>query len=140
MESLTLPTTSSAVSKTNSYAGKHNSRVAAHIVRNNNVQSLPQCALCGSNHYLMKCGSFLSKTPQQRKEFVSTRRLCFNCLGPHTTNKCSSLKRCLKCGKRHHTSLRAPLDGQSNLNLTVTSNKDKINPSNNLSSDQSSSI
>ena len=41
-----------------------------------------------------------------RRDFVTKKRLCFNCLRPkHSVSECRSEKRCMKCGKRHHTLL-----------------------------------
>ena len=41
-----------------------------------------------------------------RRDFVTKKRLCFNCLRPkHSVSECRSEKRCMKCGKKHHTLL-----------------------------------
>lgn len=32
--------------------------------------------------------------------------LCYNCLGKHRVSECHSSRRCLKCGKKHHTTIR----------------------------------
>lgn len=62
-----------------------------------------QCSLCNSNHYISSCKKFAQKSPAQRREYVSSKALCYNCLGPHQVMDCRSEKTCLKCKKRHHT-------------------------------------
>ncbi|XP_071653375.1 uncharacterized protein [Temnothorax longispinosus] len=65
----------------------------------------PQCALCKGKHTLMTCNEFKSKSAAERKSFVETNRLCYNCLGNHLIAKCQSSKTCLTCKSRHHTML-----------------------------------
>ena len=40
-----------------------------------------------------------------RKQFQATKKLCFNCTGPHKSSECKSIATCQTCGKRHHTSI-----------------------------------
>ncbi|XP_071056103.1 uncharacterized protein [Onthophagus taurus] len=63
------------------------------------------CVMCNSAHYISSCPAYLSKSPAERQDFVISRKLCFNCLGSHTVNKCRVSKRCRVCRKSHHTSL-----------------------------------
>ncbi|XP_071578124.1 uncharacterized protein [Temnothorax nylanderi] len=65
----------------------------------------PQCALCKGKHTLMTCHEFKAKPASERKSFVETNRLCYNCLGNHLIAKCQSTKTCLTCKSRHHTML-----------------------------------
>ncbi|XP_029159529.1 uncharacterized protein LOC114931579 [Nylanderia fulva] len=53
----------------------------------------------------MTCKEFKAKTAVERKTFVETNRLCFNCLGNHFLSRCQSKKNCLTCNARHHTML-----------------------------------
>lgn len=87
--------------------GKHRARVAAHVAASTPATSNSVCPLCGSSHSLAKCESYQNKTAQQRKDIVIRNRRCFNCLAPHPVRKCQTTKRCLKCGKKHHTSIHA---------------------------------
>ncbi|XP_071580864.1 uncharacterized protein [Temnothorax nylanderi] len=64
-----------------------------------------QCALCKGKHTLMTCHEFKAKPASERKSFVETTRLCYNCLGNHLIAKCQSTKTCLTCKSRHHTML-----------------------------------
>nr|XP_022911183.1 uncharacterized protein LOC111422213 [Onthophagus taurus] len=79
--------------------------------KNSNVKSLnaspfkSTCVLCQASHYLSGCQQYLTKTPNQRSDFVVSKNLCFNCLGPHLRKNCRISKRCRICQKQHHTSL-----------------------------------
>ena len=45
-------------------------------------------------------------TFEDRKRFLGTKHLCFNCTGPsHRTSECRSSSKCRLCNKRHHTSI-----------------------------------
>ncbi|XP_029177135.1 uncharacterized protein LOC114945195 [Nylanderia fulva] len=67
-----------------------------------------QCALCNSSHYISACPKYLEKTPAQRRETVSSKNLCYNCLGPHHLKSCRNAKRCRICRKQHHSTLHLP--------------------------------
>ena len=59
----------------------------------------------------MECEKFIKKNLQERKEFVSTNKLCWNCLSKaHFVKQCKSKYRCKidKCGKHHHSLLHEP--------------------------------
>lgn len=64
------------------------------------------CLLCKNEHYIAYCPKYQQKTIKQRLELVSAKGFCFNCLGHHRASNCQSTKRCVKCGKRHHSTLR----------------------------------
>lgn len=63
------------------------------------------CPLCSSNHYLASCSQYSAKNTQQRLALISKYKLCHNCLGSHRVSACRVGKRCLKCGRKHHTSI-----------------------------------
>lgn len=65
------------------------------------------CALCAAGHYVSFCPKYQSKTPDQRREIIYEKNLCFNCLGPHLVKACRNSKRCRLCQQQHHTSLHA---------------------------------
>jgi len=69
--------------------------------------SLKRCPLCkDSSHPLYRCSIFKKWTVNQRKEFVTSAKLCFSCLGPsHVVTACKSKSSCSTCGKRHHSLL-----------------------------------
>lgn len=63
------------------------------------------CSLCSANHFIMFCAEFKAKTPEQRRDIVGNKNLCYNCLSLHRVSECRSEKRCLLCSDRHHTLL-----------------------------------
>ncbi|XP_029171127.1 uncharacterized protein LOC114945863 [Nylanderia fulva] len=89
-------------------------RVAkAHVTKHQGTES-PHCALCREKHTLMTCRDFKAKTVNDRKAFVESNRLCYNCLGNHFLSRCQSKKNCLTCDARHHTMLHgAPTSSAS---------------------------
>ncbi|XP_046396398.1 uncharacterized protein LOC124163497 isoform X1 [Ischnura elegans] len=72
------------------------------------VMKNPLCALCGRSHWLAYCETFRDKSVEQRKEFVLSKNLCFNCFGQHVLRNCISKKSCQVCHKKHHTFLHEP--------------------------------
>ena len=68
-----------------------------------------QCPLCEGAHFLCKCFKFKTKSLHDRQAEVRRLQLCFNCLGQHRVNACTSSGRCSTCRNKHHTLLhRAP--------------------------------
>ena len=63
-----------------------------------------KCVYCqADDHKPSKCDNITS--PADRKEFLATKKLCFNCTGPHKLSECKSTTTCQTCGKRRHTSI-----------------------------------
>ncbi|XP_065093593.1 uncharacterized protein LOC135714204 [Ochlerotatus camptorhynchus] len=61
---------------------------------------------CSDNHVLRNCPVFLGKDVRLRREFVTQKRLCWNCLGSgHQSKKCVSKFTCRTCHDRHHSLL-----------------------------------
>ncbi|XP_046145808.1 uncharacterized protein LOC123989174, partial [Osmia bicornis bicornis] len=63
------------------------------------------CQACQASHFLQSCPTYLAKTLEQRKAFVTQQRLCFNCLGSHHRKSCRCTRRCVTCKTRHHSTL-----------------------------------
>lgn len=63
------------------------------------------CSICSSNHRTAKCPSYQRKTVQQKRDIIIKHKLCFNCLKPHRSSACRSTHRCIKCTRKHHTSI-----------------------------------
>ncbi|XP_036144671.1 uncharacterized protein LOC105830767 [Monomorium pharaonis] len=76
-----------------------------HSTNSCKKSSYSKCPLCGASHYLAKCEQYQSETVQQRRDIIVKHRRCFNCLAPHAINKCTNIRRCQKCGRKHHTSI-----------------------------------
>ena len=65
-----------------------------------------QCVFCGALHTVTACNEFKKLKVHTRKDEVTSKRLCFNCLRPgHLVTKCPSTHNCKQCGKRHHSLL-----------------------------------
>ncbi|XP_053667343.1 uncharacterized protein LOC128716761 [Anopheles marshallii] len=70
-----------------------------------------KCPLqCVEDHRLSSCPVFIAKDVQQRREVVTTKGLCWNCLSnTHQVRACKSGYTCRTCRERHHSLLhRAP--------------------------------
>ncbi|XP_013161253.1 PREDICTED: uncharacterized protein LOC106113074 [Papilio xuthus] len=82
------------------------------------------CALCGECHYLNLCKQFEKKSVQERRDFIQSKGLCFNCLQPtHVVMKCRLPTCCKKCGRRHHTMLH--FDKEEFTEQTITNQGEK---------------
>lgn len=62
-----------------------------------------KCSFCTADHFIARCAKFELMEPHQRRMFMSTNRLCYTCLGSHSSVNCESEKRCLQCHEKHHT-------------------------------------
>lgn len=119
LENLGLATSTGTPAAT--FSGKYRAKAVAHVAASASDASLNSCPLCGASHHLARCESYQTKTAQQRKDLVLKHRRCFNCLAPHFVKRCNSTKRCLKCGKRHHTTLHDVSRGPLSAPATATS-------------------
>lgn len=64
------------------------------------------CVFCHkSGHRIYSCFAFKNISHQEKSKFVKVNRLCFNCLGKHNLEKCSSSQKCSLCSKPHNTLL-----------------------------------
>lgn len=70
-------------------SGKFHTKIAAHDTTSPSNPGSVTCLLCGSSHYIAKCGRYQSKTLQQRRDIIMKHRRCFNCFGPHAASKCN---------------------------------------------------
>lgn len=68
-----------------------------------------KCSFCDAGHYISACPTYQQKTPDQRREIINSKNLCFNCLGPHQVKACRNQKRCRTCRKLHHTTLHSTI-------------------------------
>ncbi|XP_062710264.1 uncharacterized protein LOC134288685 [Aedes albopictus] len=67
-----------------------------------------KCPACNQEHSLMRCAKFNRFSTSERQQFVSSKRLCHNCLrSDHMVRNCSSNYRCKHCNKRHHSMLHS---------------------------------
>ena len=62
------------------------------------------CSLCHEKHYCYHCSKFKAFTPKQRREHVTAKNLCINCLKPnHTVEQCRSIYKCSVCNQKHNS-------------------------------------
>lgn len=79
-----------------------------------------KCALCGDEHSIRSCSSFLALSTQERVAKAGELKLCYNCLsGNHIKTSCLSKKNCNECGARHHSLLHATKSTTSDEKPTV---------------------
>ena len=63
-----------------------------------------RCRYCEQYHSSNSCNT--CKTVEQRTAKIKEIKLCFNCLKPkHSGSLCTNSGRCLKCARKHNTSL-----------------------------------
>ncbi|XP_023247615.1 uncharacterized protein LOC111643678 [Copidosoma floridanum] len=74
-----------------------------------------KCRLCQGEHFILRCVEFKAKEPQERKQVVEAKGLCYNCLGAHKLDNCKSLKRCQTCNGKHHSMLHGNLSTATHL-------------------------
>lgn len=67
--------------------------------------SVNKCTICSLDHYTAKCPKYRNKSVKDKMELIKKHKLCFNCLLQHRVANCRNNRRCIKCGKRHHTSI-----------------------------------
>ncbi|XP_071578969.1 uncharacterized protein [Temnothorax nylanderi] len=63
------------------------------------------CSICEGEHYVVKCPQYVDETVAQRLALIVKHQLCYNCLRKHRVANCKVVKRCKKCGKKHHTTI-----------------------------------
>ena len=75
---------------------------SAHVLQV--VQRL--CLFCHqSDHFISNCAKFMAMPPNERNGEVKRLKLCFNCLRKHQVKDCTSVSRCKRCHRKHHTCL-----------------------------------
>lgn len=77
--------------------------------------------MCRGKHSLMHCTDFKPKSATERKSFVETNKLCFNCLGNHSVTRCQSRHSCITCKVRHHTTLYDACNPTKSLDVSALS-------------------
>ena len=62
--------------------------------------------ICKERHPLYVCKTFKALPHDKMMEVVRNHNLCLNCLKPgHYSKKCTSISKCRKCQRPHHTLL-----------------------------------
>ena len=88
--------------------------VKSHNVTKTNLVN--KCIYCSaSEHRIYNFRDFRKKTVPERRDFVKTNHLCFNCLEKgHGINQCTNSKSFFTCHQRHHSFLHE--DAQISVN------------------------
>ena len=62
----------------------------------------PRCAKCSESHTLFQCEKFKALSPRDRREFISSSKLCFNCFeNSHFSPSCPKKTTCSVCNQKH---------------------------------------
>ena len=106
--------------------------VSYHTTTTRNLQRQTKtprpCTYCAGTHRPEKCAKI--KTVEERRSLLQRQQCCLNCLGlNHTKIQCFSKGRCMKCKKKHHTSICD--ENQENTTQSASSQiKDDKGPNN----------
>lgn len=97
--------------------GKRKSTVDHHNIPSKRIKSevkalttfrpatSPRCGSCGANHFLGSCMQFRAKSLEEKVKIIKRDSLCYNCLRPgHNAQQCRS-RGCMKCDRKHHTTI-----------------------------------
>lgn len=103
-------------------------KIATHHVMSSETQDPKKCPSCQGQHPLQACPEYQKSTVEKRRELVIKFRRCFNCLGNHIATRCMSTRRCLQCGKRHHSSLHGVESSTRKSSFTANINQTKKDP------------
>ena len=83
---------------------KHDNKAKENSSSDKDKQNI-KCWLCTKPHGLSDCDVFKAKSLDERKEYVQTEKLCFNCFSKgHSLKNCNSKYRCRvnNCNKKYH--------------------------------------
>lgn len=120
----------------------HNNTV--HNSRSTNRSIVSQCVACTQMHPLYQCQTFKGWLIPSRREFVKTKRLCYNCLSQgHGVTDCTSNRNCGFCKGRHHSLLHPSIStsGPSSNHSTSSQHSSPIQqPTSIATTPQTSSI
>lgn len=86
------------------------------------------CRYCNADHFMSACPEYLALSAQRRRQMVIKKKLCFNCLGNHASNRCSSGRRCRQCGQKHHTSIHGSFKVPPSSSKAQELNKENVAP------------
>ncbi|XP_029055129.2 uncharacterized protein LOC114882407 [Osmia bicornis bicornis] len=87
-------------------------RVKAHATHTAG-EGARKCLICQKDYFILFCPTFKRMNPRDRKQLVTEKRLCYNCLAPHSSQACKSTKGCQVCVGKHHTSLHSTFEQSS---------------------------
>ena len=77
----------------------------------------------------MDCDNFKGKTADEKKDYIKSERLCYNCFSKgHNLKDCKSKYRCCidNCNKRHYSLIHTDEEKKSNQAVTEEIQNDSI--------------
>ncbi|KAJ8704739.1 hypothetical protein PYW07_011927 [Mythimna separata] len=112
-----------------SYQNKHNSSKTLAAIPNEANTSTPKtpvlcvsCLFCKNNHRIYECPSFKSSSIEDRLAFVSSNKLCENCLrSGHIAKRCRLSATCRYCKLRHNSLLHKSEETETLNSVTMSS-------------------
>lgn len=64
-----------------------------------------RCGACAASHFVGSCSQYRAKSVEEKVKILKRASLCYNCLRPgHNAEVCRS-RGCMKCDRKHHTSI-----------------------------------
>lgn len=92
--------------KTSNFKGNDSSNQAHSRVHLGIDDGPLNCEYCSERHKLCFCKAFAKLSYDQRHDFVTKNRMCYNCLaGTHMIKNCNKPTSCRICRRRHHSLL-----------------------------------
>ena len=83
--------------------------------------------VCNEKHPLYACQTFKALSHDKMMEVIRSHNLCLNCLRPgHYTRKCTSLSKCRKCQRPHHTLLHIEAKPETPALLSTTGRSEPV--------------
>lgn len=86
-----------------------------------------KCPVCGENHRLFSCKTFLESTSDSKRKTVNKLNLCRNCLYDHKGKTCFSDKRCRQCQGEHNTLLHDTYSGCTKSDASASTSWERKN-------------
>ena len=120
--------------RTNFNVSRRQEKRVQNDTRNQDVNTshtqIIKCLLCTGNHAIYKCATFLNMSVDKRKQFISDKGLCLNCLkSNHRTDTCFSATRCRhqNCNEKHHSLIHSNITNETTQSAAVHTSKRKSN-------------
>lgn len=78
-----------------------------HIINDfSGKRTVLKCLYCSiDGHNMDRCFRFKNLSNLDRKNWISSHKLCYKCFGEHTANYCQLNQCCVSCGNNGHNSL-----------------------------------
>lgn len=106
----------SAADHSNTSHKKIRSEVKTFAITYPSGSQSQRCGCCGAYHFIGSCSQYRSKSVEEKVRIIKKASLCYNCLRPgHNAEQCRS-RNCVKCDRKHHTSIHRERQAPTNIN------------------------